>query len=320
VTPHDPPKSTPSHKFADNFREITGIGATYERRLHDAGILTYQDLAARSPEQLAEVTGVSAARIASEDWVGQARRLAGPPGPLPSEPSQRYASFHIELLLDVDGSVRRTKVHHHQSETGSAWPGWDEDRLLAHLREHFPLTASAQPTEATDLQSSAAPPASPSEPAAPSRTQPETVSPPMSLVPSALRIEEFALIHEGQRTYTWASGEPASVRLGLCVSPTRTLRAGTFDFAAAITARRKLGGSQRLPLGTVQGAVRVGEPFLVDLTGPPLSHGLYRLEAAVHIYSTGHAPDSRPLHSRPVLGELIQVTDDALVQITSAPT
>jgi hypothetical protein len=301
VTPHDPPKSTQADQPADDFREIAGIGATYERRLHDAGILTYQDLAARSPEQLGEVTGVSAARIASEDWIGQARQHAGPPSPLPSEPDQHYASFHMEFLLGIDDSVRRTKVHHHQSDTDFTWPGWDEDRLLALLREHIPLTAPGQPTEANDLQPSAAPPTS----------RPEAV---------ALRIGEFALIHEGERTYTWAPGEPASVRLSLRVSRTRTLQAGAFDFAAAITARRKLDDGQRLPLGTMQGTVRVGEPLSVDLTSPPLPRGLYRLEAAVLIYPTDHAPDSPPFHSRHVLGELIQVTDDALAQTAPSPT
>jgi hypothetical protein len=320
VTPHDPPKSTPADQPADDFREITGIGATYERRLHDAGILTYQDLAARSPEQLAEVTGVSAARIASENWTGQARRLSGPSGPLPSEPSQPYVSFHIELLLGIGDSVRRTRVHHHQSNTDFAWSGWDEDRLLALLREHIPLTASRQPTETTDLQSSAAPPASRPEAAAPSTSLPETVSPPIGLIPSALRIDEFALIHEGQRTCTWAPGEPASVRLSLHISRTRTLRAGAFDFAAAITARGKLGDRQRLPLGTVQGTIRVGEPLSVDLIGPPLPRGLNRLEAALLIYPTNHAPDSPPLHSRHVLGELIQVADGALAQPIPART
>jgi hypothetical protein len=320
VTPHDPPKPTPADQPAGDFREITGIGATYERRLHDAGILTYQDLAARSPDQLAEVTGVSAARIASEDWIGQARRLAGPPGPPPSEPSQHYASFHVEFLLDVDDSVRRTKVHHHQSDADFTWPGWDEDRLLALLREHIPLTASRQPAEANDLRSSVVPPASRSETAAPSKTQPETVSPPIGLVPSALRIEEFALIHKGQRTYTWAPREPASVRLSLCVSRTRTLRAGAFDFAAAITARRKLGDRQRLPLGRVQGTVRVGEPVSVDLTGPALPRGLYRLEADVLLYPSGRASDSPPLHARHVLGALIHVAGDALAPTTPVPT
>jgi hypothetical protein len=172
VAPHDLPKSTPADQPGDDFRKIAGIGAVIERRLHEAGIFTYQDLAARSPEQiaasLADVAGLSSARIASQDWTGEARQLAGPLAPpLPSEPSQHYASFHIELLLDVDNSVRRTKVHHHQSDTDDTWPGWDEDRLLAFLRDHIPLMVPGQPAEAIDLQLSAGPPS----------RQPETSQP-----------------------------------------------------------------------------------------------------------------------------------------------
>ncbi len=318
---HDPPKRTPAGQRGDDFRKIMGIGAKYERRLHDAGILTYQDLAERSPQQIADVAGVSAALVASQDWIGQARRLAGPlPSPPSSEPSQHYESFHIELLLGVDNSVRRTKVHHHQSDTDFTWPGWDEDHLLALLREHIPLAAYTQPAEAVHPQSSAAPPATRLQTAAPSRTQPETASTPISLPPSALHVEELAPIREGERTYTWGRGEPASVRLALRVDPAKTLSAAALDFSAEITASSKLGDSRRWPLETMQGAIRVGEPLSVDLTGPPLPRGLYRLEATVLIYPTDHAPDAQPIHSRSVLGELIQITDDVLVRTAPAPT
>ena len=150
MTPRESSKSTSAGQTGDDFQKIAGIGQAIERRLHDAGILTYQDLAARSPEQIAarltDVAGLSSARIASQDWAGQAGRLAGPaPSPLPSEPDQTYASFHIELLLDVDGSVRRTKVHHLQSGQDEAWPGWDEGRLIALLSGQIPLLAPRQP-------------------------------------------------------------------------------------------------------------------------------------------------------------------------------
>ena len=176
MPPRGPRTSTPAGQAGDDFQQIQGIGAAIDRRLHDAGILTYQDLAALTPEQiaasLAGVAGLSPARIASQDWAGQARRLAGPAAPpLPSEPDQHYASFHIELLLDVDDSVRRTKVRHHQSGTDETWAGWDEDRLLALLREHIPIMAPRQPAEAAGLRSSAAPAATEPESAAPSGAQ-----------------------------------------------------------------------------------------------------------------------------------------------------
>jgi len=312
VTKRDPKPATADQR-RDDFQEITGIGAATERRLHDAGILTYQDLAARSPGQLAAslagMAAVSPARIASQDWAGQARKLAGPAAPpLPSEPDQHYASFHIELLLDVDNSVRRTKVHHHQSDTDEAWPGWNEEKLLALLRDHIPLVVPRQPAGDIALASSAEPPLPAPETAAPSASRSAVVGPPVSLPASSLDIEELALAGEGQTSHIWACGKPTSIHFAFRVSRTsRRQAAGSLDFTADITARNKLGDNQRWPLGTVQGAVRIDEPFSVELAGPPLPRGLYRLEASVLVYPTNHAPGSHPLQGRQASGALIQV-------------
>lgn len=313
MTRREPHKSTSADQTGDDFRKIAGIGLAIERRLHEAGILTYQDLAARSPEQiaasLADVAGLSSVRIASQDWAGQAGRLAGPAAPhLPSEPNQHYASFHIELLLDVDGSVRRTKVHHHQSDKDEAWPGWDEGRLIALLSDHIPLLAPRQSAEAPGPQSSATP-TTDQQAAAPSRSEIETVELPVSLPSSFLRIENLGLTREGQRSHRYAPDEPTSIGFTLHVTRASTLQAATFDFTADITASSELGDNQRQLLGTVQGAVRVGEPLPIELAGQPLPRGLYRLEATVAIYPADHARDSKPLHSRRKIGAFVQVAD-----------
>lgn len=316
--------SAPADLPGDDFRRIAGIGAAIERRLHEAGIRTYADLAARTPEQLAaslsDVAGLSMARIVRQDWIGQASELAGPAQPpLPSEPSQRYASFHIELLLDVDDRVRRTKVHHHQSDTDTAWPGWDEGRLLAVLREHMP-----QPASQPDPEPAGAPPpaaalsepqtASPSEPgtAVSADLQPDTESPPMLLPSSALRVESFGLTREGQRGPVWAIGEPIPIRLTLGVNRAGVLRAGALDFTAEVAAFSALGDDQRQPVGTARGIIRVDEPLSVDLTGQPLPRGLYRLETTMTVFT----PEAQPLGTRSNLGALIQV---AGAPIASAP-
>jgi hypothetical protein len=316
VTPRDPRQSNPGGQTGDDFQKIAGIGQAIERRLHDAGILTYQDLAARSPEQIAasltDVAGLSSARIASQDWAGQAGRLAGPSAsPLPSEPDQTYASFHIELLLDVDGSVRRTKVHYYQSEKSEkdeAWPGWDEGRLIALLSGHIPFLAPRQPAEAPGPPSSATSTTDQQEAAAPSGSEMETVELPVSLPSSFLRIENLGLTREGQRSHHYAPGEPTTIGFTLHVTQAGT-QAATFDFTADVTARSELGDNQRHLLGTAQGAVRAGEPLPVELAGPPLPRGLYRLEAAVAIYPADHTRDSKPLHSRGKTGAFVQVAD-----------
>jgi hypothetical protein len=360
VPPRGPRTSPPAGQAGDDFQQIQGIGAAIDRRLHDAGILTYQDLAALTPEQiaasLAGVAGLSPARIASQDWTGKAARLAESAAPtppsepvaptLPSEPDQRYASFHVEFLLGVDGSVRRTKVHHHQSGTDEAWAGWDEHRLLALLRDHIPLMADRQPKEPADVPSAPAPAAAEPETAAPSEAQLDRVAasgdqpdgtvlpgdqpdgafpsgnqPPEAVpltgqaettdlpagLPSSLRVDYFGLTREGQRSRSWAPGEPTSIGFTLRVSRTGTREAAALDFTADVTASSVLGDNQRWPLGTVRGAVRVDEPLLVELTGEALPRGLYRPEATVLIYPTNHAPDSEPLQGRRSWGALIQV-------------
>jgi hypothetical protein len=342
VPPRGPRTSTPAGQAGDDFQQIQGIGAAIDRRLHGAGILTYQDLAALTPEQiaasLAGVAGLAPARIASQDWAGQAARLAGPAAsPLPSEPDQHYASFHTELLLDVDDSVRRTKVRHHQSGIDETWAGLDEGRLLALLRDHIPHMTARQPAEAAGVPSSAALVAAEPETAVPSEAQldtvtasgdqpdgavpsgdqpakaipsgghAETIDLPVGLPSSSLRVDYFGLTREGQRSRSWAPGEPTSIGFTLRVSRTGTREAVALDFTVNVTASSVLGDDQRWPLGTVQGVVRAGEPLSVELNGEPLPRGLYRPEATVHIYPTKHAPDSEPLQGRRASGALIQV-------------
>jgi Helix-hairpin-helix domain len=63
----------------DDLKLISGIGPAAARRLESAGIRTYKDIVASTPEELgailAGVAGHSAVRIAASDWIGQARRL-----------------------------------------------------------------------------------------------------------------------------------------------------------------------------------------------------------------------------------------------------
>jgi hypothetical protein len=73
-------RSSPPDGEADDFTQISGIGKILDRRLHEAGVNSYADLAALNPEGiaslLAEPTAIRPGRIADEDWTGQAARLA----------------------------------------------------------------------------------------------------------------------------------------------------------------------------------------------------------------------------------------------------
>ena len=61
-------------KKPDNLTLIQGIGPSYARRLNEAGIVMFTQLADADAEELVEITGVS--RWNPEDWIEQARQLA----------------------------------------------------------------------------------------------------------------------------------------------------------------------------------------------------------------------------------------------------
>ena len=60
----------------DDFLRVKGIGPTYARRLKDAGYATFAQLAAASPEQVAEAMGWPVDRVRRSEVIDQAKVLA----------------------------------------------------------------------------------------------------------------------------------------------------------------------------------------------------------------------------------------------------
>jgi predicted flap endonuclease-1-like 5' DNA nuclease/cytoskeletal protein CcmA (bactofilin family) len=60
----------------DNFLKIRGIGPAFNRRLLDAGITTYRQLAATSPEEIAAIVGWAPERVIRDQLREQAAELA----------------------------------------------------------------------------------------------------------------------------------------------------------------------------------------------------------------------------------------------------
>lgn len=79
--PPAPQPNTPSptkqaaRPAGDDLTVIKGIGPTYAKRLRDAGLMTYSDIANASPEQLRDIT--RAAGADPSDWITAARSLNG---------------------------------------------------------------------------------------------------------------------------------------------------------------------------------------------------------------------------------------------------
>ncbi|MGF1667608.1 MAG: helix-hairpin-helix domain-containing protein [Acidimicrobiia bacterium] len=69
VTPPSAPP-TPRASDPDDLTEVNGIGPVFARRLMEAGISTYAELARATPGRVAEVAGIPEARVT--DWIEQA--------------------------------------------------------------------------------------------------------------------------------------------------------------------------------------------------------------------------------------------------------
>ena len=342
MTQRGDPKRSSAERSGDDFRKIDGVGRRFEQRLWDAGIFTYKDLARRTPEEIAAVlapmAGISPERIGS-----QARELAGSP-PEASVPRQHYAAFHVEFLLESDNSVRRTKVHQHQTDDRDAWSGWDGERLLSFLRDRIPLPAAATPADAPGVESAQTQTDEPAqtqtgepaqmqmdEPAqiqmdepTPMQTrvqEPASVEPALADQPSvsvpdrlpslSLNIEELASIRDGQHSRILSANEPSSVRLTMRINQVGAPIQDTFDITATIDAR-KFAGHDRSPLGAAHATIRASEPASVEVTGPALPADLYRLVATIEIYPADHSPEAHPLYRKRVSGGLMRVTDTPL--------
>lgn len=59
----------------DNFREIKGIGPVFDRRLKEAGVRTFAQLAAATPAQIAEIIGWPEERVVRSEIIAQAQAL-----------------------------------------------------------------------------------------------------------------------------------------------------------------------------------------------------------------------------------------------------
>ena len=61
-----------------DLQKVNGIGPKYAQMLFDAGVTTLEDLAASTPEQLAEIIQARRGPARYDDWIQQARALTAP--------------------------------------------------------------------------------------------------------------------------------------------------------------------------------------------------------------------------------------------------
>jgi hypothetical protein len=297
VTPASAPPQT------DDLKHIHGIGLATEGHLHDAGILTYAQLAAATPEDLAarlgHHLGLSAEHIAKQNWIGQARQLASTatlaePQEEAIEPAstRRYATFTVQLLLDDDNYVRRTRVAHIQGGSEETWAGWDETQLVDFFVRHAALRLPAVEPVGSDTV-----PAGPPQPAAPAAE-----------IGGVPRLTELVAISRdtGERCRLLPHGQPFDVRLALDLGEVIAPYDTPLAYTATIRAK-PLGTGEHAPIDEVAGITASGGTVVINAKAAELPAGIYRLEAAVSLAVPTAEAGSQPRISAFLEGSLLHI-------------
>jgi len=295
------PLDTIAAPGADNLRSINGIGPAVERRLNDAGIRTFVQLAALSPDEIAtavaNVAGLSAKRIAEQDWISQARALDQALTIQPQETGtptggQRHEAFTVHLVLNDDNGVHHTRVEHIRGGEKETWAGWHADRLAGFIVDHATLRLTpAEPMLALAATDDYAAPLS----APPQRT-------------SILRLRDLATLPAGDQEArgSFGYGEAFGVRLTLDLTEVSAAVEARLDYTAVVYAK-KLDGGPRQIVGEATGTILLADQISLSVTGAALARGMYRLEAAVTLKPASGQSAPRPEVMAWLEGDLLQI-------------
>lgn len=287
------------------FQRIPGIGPGIAQRLHSAGIQTFLHLASLTPEEICGLlnglVGMTAERIAHQDWPGKARQFAGEiaaadPSSEPEDPGKRqhYASFMVELLQDENYVVRRTRVVHVQTNTKESWAGWDATRFDRWITTQAAISP-APPVPETVSSESALP-----EPALPEPIQPEPVltdaSPSMVKQGSeagapALQVGNCEINlpnHKGSTRFLVADW-PFEIRIPINFEEGRPQAKLLYQATAYL---QPLGG-ERFQAAEVSGLCAGQGTTKLVLPIKGLDEGTYRLETLLLVYPENAAPPEK---------------------------
>jgi len=301
-----------SRQAADDFKLVDGIGPAVENRLHAAGILTYSQLAGMKLEILTSLldgmVGYSPKRIKEQDWSGQARKLSNQTGQSlvddvqeSTNNSLHYASYTVELLLDRDNQVRRTRAMHVQSSQEATWAGWDAGCLRDFLVDSGHLqTTSSQENMTVDKAPVSKPPLSPTADLEASR--------PALTLKGATKIIETRLVNKsGQSLGALIPGDqPFEVQLLLDLSQVEVPKGERMGYDATIYLK-KLGKSDQVVTGGKEGTLTAVKSAMIDVSSQPVAPGDYRLEALVAL-----RPFSQPKRLK---NQLMAMTESMLLHV-----
>ncbi|HEY9088624.1 MAG TPA: hypothetical protein VIO36_10680 [Anaerolineaceae bacterium] len=314
----------PGQPVGDDFTRIHGIGPGIAARLNGAGILRFTQLASLSAEEIVAATGsligLTVDRVEQQDWAGQARELSETEfEPLIDESGGHlhYATFTVELLLDEENRVRRTRLVNVRAGDENVWVGWDADRLVqfftgqAGLRAEPPAPAQVETSPAAEFLQETQAPGLPDKPPAP-----ETIISAVEEAPAAekaqpldlVEIDRLAALHPqtGLHDRALPCDQPFTLTMTLGVAQTG-LSKGTPLRCKALAAAKDLSSGARLILAEWDEVCALSEKIEINYNHLGLPKGIYRMEAAVTLY-----PEEEPFPGSQQFaafreGELLQV-------------
>lgn len=285
---------------ADDLTRIAGIGAKTAERLNAAGIRHYADLASRSAGDivvlLSDVAGLSPARI--DGWRAQAGELAAgtaagpahdiPEGSVPDgsgdAPSdgQHYESFVVRVLLNEDGSIRRTTAQHVGTGVERHWPGPE--------REGLP-----------DFIQAAASPAVRAMHGTPPRDELPAASVPSGRV-AAPRVPLASLAELSLERTVLRAAEPFTLTMTIDLAGP-AVGADRLAYSAVVVAKPMASG-QKQTVAQADGLFAPRSPTIsIDAAGLPA--GAYRLDAAVSLREPGGGPLGLATMAEGLIGHIL---------------
>jgi hypothetical protein len=304
----------------DDLTRIAGLGQDIARRLDEAGIRTYADLADCSFGKIAKALPGAGPLLwrCIDGWRHRAQELAEgtamPPerGDPAAGNGQHYESFIVRVLLNDDGSIRDTRMEHIGTGEVKRWAGWEHDAMLGFIKEAATpaappvlLAAPVGPLDEEPHPESV--PESVPEPIATSQV--DSISQPSVAVRAPTAPSPSAQPEAAQAAAGSAAADaspPGLIAPIVRLRPDRTLLRAAQAFAVtlsldltkvapqserliynAVIVARQLGGKSGRTLAKPSGLLKVAGTTTITIDAGRLPPGIYCLEAAVSLRAAG---------------------------------
>jgi hypothetical protein len=267
-------------EYTDDLKVIHGIGPGIENRFYKAGIRNYDQLAGLSPEEvvstLGTMIGMTKERVINQDWVGQARSLAADRNQVVSEPVEsysnsiarkHYATFTLELLLDEENRVRRTRATHFQSSAEETWTGWEQVRLVNFFIDKAALKLPVPESTPVEVPTGALEPV-----------------PALVQLAGELKLVEFVASTDGENKvqHVIPSSQPFEVTIMLDLSEITSPSDDPLSYHLVLNSHN-LKNRARKTMRELDGSFPLDGRGIIHLEKLTLAEGTYRLEAFVTI-------------------------------------